>query len=222
MIIIWKQAKVFRESADKPLSSSPAKFGAADEGIEVLTVGVLRPLTAGTGEPMRFLTVIVIIAALAGISPGVRAETALAQQGQTANPRLNFVIHIPESLFLRIEPSDQPKDIQQILSPPNPAAVDHSEPTISVNAVGTLATGGTMALSSQVIHRTSPPHDKPPPMSGFTSSPGGVNAPGEDRHLDVAIHSGRHSHNRVYTFQRIHPDISKPEGARVTYTLSSP
>ena len=169
------------------------------------------------------LAVGILVGSIAGFSISVRAENSVVLNASTASVHVDFVILIPEALSLEIGNTNRlttaPHSGSGIAT--QATATLSSTPT-SVSATGTLAHGGTMALTIEDSDPDAAHHQPPIPLSAITWTSGGVDSTGELKQGAAAIHSYKKATAHTYTFKGLHSHDSNQTGKTITYTLSSP
>jgi hypothetical protein len=179
-------------------------------------------------EKSIFLYLTAGLIALSAILPSrlLQAETGSVGHEKRASAHVDFIIHIPEVLSLRI---DALHDSHGLTS----QAIDSIEPTgkpadsqsvshISVRAAGTLSFGSVMALTAAGSDPLSRNHKKPDIKAGITWTASGTHRTGSFPKDKPYLLSARHQHPRSFTYDRRH-QISPAETPRpIFYIISAP
>lgn len=180
-----------------------------------------------TGKSISlFLTAGLI--ALSAVLPSklLQAETSSVGKGERASSHIDFLIHIPEVLSLKIDTlHDGYALTSQAMGGIEPAgkpADSQSGFYISVRAAGSLSSGGVMALTATGSDPLSRDPKKPDARAGITWTASGPHWTGSLPKDKSYFLSGRRKHPRSFTYDK-HHRISPAETARpVFYIISAP
>jgi hypothetical protein len=166
--------------------------------------------------------------ALSAILPSklLQAETRSVCSEKCASAQIDFSIHIPEVLSLRMDALHDAhgftSQAMDGIAPTSKPADSQSVFHVSVSAAGSLSPGSVMVLTATGSAPLSAKQKKPDIKEGITWTASGTHRTGCLSKDKPCFLSGRHKHPRSFRYDR-HHRISPAETARpIFYIISAP